>query len=240
MQTFRPFSATHVAVVAALVVTVSGLVALRRAWRDKPRAAGLDRFLAVLGFLVFAVVNTWPLLPQHFDVSWSLPIHVCDVTTLYVPFALLTRWATPRALVYFWGLGLSSQGFITPDLQDGPAKAGFWMFWLAHFSVVVSALYDVLARGYRPTWRDYRIALGIGLVYIVALLVLDVLLGVNYGYVGPAKPGQPTIVDALGLWPWRVPVIVALGAGAMALLMVPWEIARRRRPAPAPPGPADR
>lgn len=239
MQTFQPFSAAHAAVVIVLVVTVSSMVALRRYWRDTPWAAMLDRSLAVLAFVIFGVVNAWPLLPAHFDVSWSLPIHVCDVTTLCVPFALLTRWATPRALLYFWGLGLSSQGFITPDLQDGPARVGFWMFWLAHFSVVGGALYDVLARNYRPTWRDYRIALRIGLVYIVALLVLDVLLGVNYGYVGPAKPGQPTIVDALGPWPWRVPVIVALAAGAMALLMVPWGIARRGR-AHAPPGPAGR
>jgi hypothetical protein len=42
-------------------------------------------------------------------------------------------------------------------------------------------------------------------------------------------PGQPTIVDALGPWPWRVPVIVALAVGAMTLLMGPWEVARRVR-----------
>jgi len=154
---------------------------------------------------------------------------VCDVTTLCVPLALLGGRRMPRALLYFWGLGLSTQGVLTPDLQDGPGQVGFWMFWLAHFSVVGGALYDVIARGYRPTWHDYRRAVGIGLVYIALLFGLNMCLGVNYGYVGQAEPGQPTIVDVLGPWPWRVPVIVALAVAAMTLLMLPWEVARHRR-----------
>lgn len=224
MQTFRPFSATHALVVAALVATVWMLVVMRR-----KRGAALDRTLAIITSVVFVVVNAWPLLPRNFDLSWSLPIHVCDITTGCVPLALLGRRA-PRALVYFWGLGLSTQGFITPDLQDGPAKAGFWMFWLAHFTVVGGALYDVIARGYRPAWRDWRTAVVVGIGYIALLLMVDLSLGVNYGYVGRGKPGQPTIVDALGAWPWRVPVIVGLAVAAMTLLMVPWNVARATRP----------
>ena len=234
MQTFRPFSVTHALALIALTATVGTLVALRRRRLGTTRAAALDRSLAGVGFVIFGVVNAWPLLPANFDLSWSLPIHVCDVTTLCVPFALLGRSRAPRALLYFWGLGLSTQGVITPDLHDGPARTGFWMFWLAHLSVVGGALYDVFARGYRPTWRDYRLAVSVGLVYITLLVGVNLCLGVNYGYVGKATPGQPTIVDMLGPWPWRVPVIVALAVGAMTLLMLPWELALRlRRPASA-------
>lgn len=234
MQAFRPFSATHALVVAALVATVWLVVVARRRWGHR-----LDRGLAGVTLIVCLVVNAWPLLPGNFDLSWSLPIHVCDVTSACVPLALLGR-RTPRALVYFWGLGLSTQGFITPDLQDGPAKAGFWMFWLAHFSVVGGALYDVIARGYRPPWRDWRTAVAFGLTYIALLLAVDLSLGVNYGYVGRGTPGQPTIVDVLGPWPWRVPVIVGLAVAAMTLLMVPWQVRRRAATAPSPPGPAGR
>ena len=230
MQRFEPFSPTHGAVLVCFAALTTWLVVLRRRWRerDTPRALGLDRLLAVLAFVVYLAVNTWPLLPGNFDWGWSLPIHVCDLATLCVPFALATRHRPVRALLYFWGLGLSTQGFITPDLQDGPAKVGFWMFWLAHYSVVGGAVYDLAGRGYRPTWKDYRTSLVAGLVYVVLVLALDVRLGVNYGYVGPSKPGQPSIVDALGPWPWRVGVMIVLGAAVTALLMVPWEVARRR------------
>lgn len=228
METFKPFSLTHAAVLVGFVTLTTFTVMLRRRWRDTPRAGLLDRSLAALAFVAYLVVNTWPLLPRHFDWSWSLPLHMCDLVTLCVPFALATRYPPARALLYFWGLGLSTQGLITPDLQDGPARVGFWMFWLAHYSVIGGAVYDVAARGYRPTWKDYRTSLLAGLAYIAVVLPLDVHLGVNYGYVGPAKPGQPTIVDALGPWPWRVGVMIVLGAAATALLMLPWEIARRR------------
>jgi hypothetical integral membrane protein (TIGR02206 family) len=229
MDTFRPFTLTHGAVVLAFILLVTATFVARRSRRATPAGDMLDRRVGLLAVIAFVITNAWPLMPFHFRLDWSLPLHGCDVTTLCVPIAILTNWRPARALVYFWGLGLSTQGFITPDLQDGPARMGFWTFWLAHFFVVGGALYDV-ARGFRPTWRDYRFVLGVSVAYVALILPLDLVLGVNYGYLGPAKSDQPTIVDALGPWPWRVGIMFALGAGAMALLMVPWEIARCLRP----------
>jgi hypothetical integral membrane protein (TIGR02206 family) len=226
MDTFRPFTLTHGAVVLAFVLLVAATVTMRRRCRDTPAGFALDRRIGLLAAVAFVVTNGWPLTPGNFRLDWSLPLHGCDVTALCVPLALLTNWRPARALVYFWGLGLSTQGLITPDLEDGPTRVGFWTFWLAHFSIVGGALYDV-ARGYRPTWRDYRFALAASLAYVALILPLDLLLGVNYGYLGPATPDRPTIVDALGPWPWRVGFMFALAAAVMALLMVPWEMARR-------------
>jgi len=229
MESFRAFTPTHAAVIVTFLAVTGALVFARRRLGDEKRRAAFDRALGVLAALIYVVVNAWPLRPKHFSLEWSLPLHVCDITTLVVPVALLTRSRHARALVYFWGIGLSTQGFITPDLRDGPARIGFWMFWLAHFSVVGGAVYEVAARGYRPTWRDYRFAAAAGLMYVALVLPLDVLLGVNYGYVGPAMPGQPSIVDALGPWPYRVGVMIVLAAAATALLMLPWDLAARLR-----------
>ena len=243
MDTFRAFTPTHAAVIAAFVAITGALVLARRRLGDDGKRAALDRSLGLITAGIYVIVNAWPLLPKHFSLAWSLPLHVCDVTTLAVPLALLTNSRRARAVVYFWGLGLSTQGFITPDLRDGPARIGFWMVWLAHFSVVGGAVYEVVARGYRPTWRDYGFAVAAGLVYVAVVLPLDVLLGVNYGYVGPAMPGQPSIVDALGPWPYRVGVMIVLAGIATALLMLPWDLAaryrqRHLRPATLPVGAA--
>jgi hypothetical integral membrane protein (TIGR02206 family) len=228
MQTFRPFTLTHAAMIVGFVALVALLLIVRRRARDDgPRARRIDRTLAAAASAAYVVANTWPLLPNHFDWAWSLPIHVCDLAMLTVPFVLATGYRPARALLYFWGFGLCTQGFFTPDLLDGPVRVGFWMFWLAHYTVVGGAIYDV-ARGFRPTWKDSRLAIFTGLVYMGLVLPLDILLGVNYGYVGPSRPGQPTIVDALGPWPWRVPVIIILGMLATAATMLPWEVMRRR------------
>ena len=228
MDTFRLFSATHALVVVGFAAVVTSLVVLRRRARDERRAAAVDRTVATAAVVVAVLVNGWPLLPRHCRIDWSLPLHVCDLTVLCVPFAVATARRLPRTMVHFWGIGLSTQGFVTPDLQDGPAKMGFWMFWLSHYAVVGGALYDLFGRGYRPRWRDYFVAFAASLLYVAVILPFDILFSVNYGYIGPAAPGQPSIVDALGPWPLRVPIIVGLSLAGMALLMVPWEIARRR------------
>jgi hypothetical integral membrane protein (TIGR02206 family) len=240
-QTFQPFSLTHGAVVIAFAAMTLALTGLRRRWRrtSAPRAVQLDRIVALAAAVAAVFTVGWPMMPRRFDLTWSLPLHVCDLAALTAPLALTTSRRLPRTLLYFWGLGLSSQGFCTPDLRDGPGKIEFWVFWLNHFAVVGSAIYDLAGRGYRPTWRDYRSSVTAGIVYLAVVVPLDVALKLNYGYVGPALPGQPTIVDVLGPWPWRVLVMSALTAAFMALMTAPWQLAQRA-PAPQSPYPESR
>ena len=231
MEKFHPFSPLHAAVVATFVALTVGCVALRRRLRrsgDVRLPDRLDRAIALATAAAWAFTTFVPLWPPIYQHSWSLPLHVCDVTVLAVPVALATCWRPARAVAYFWGIGLSSQGLFTPDLQDGPARLGFWLFWANHFAVVGGALYDVAARGYRPAWKDFGVAVGLGVAYVALVLPFDLLTGLNYGYLGRTAPGQPTLVDVLGPWPGRVGVMVALAIAVMLLLMLPWEVAPRR------------
>jgi hypothetical integral membrane protein (TIGR02206 family) len=240
MASFRPFSTTHALVLVAFVASTAGLVTFRRRLHrlSPARADALDRALGLIAILVWLFTTLVQFLPRYYERTSSLPLHLCDFTIVTVPLALLTCWRPARAITYFWGIGLSTQGLITPDLEHGPAAMRFWLFWTAHFVIVGGALYDVIGRDYRPTWRDCLVATGAGLVYIALVLPFDIATGLNYGYVGKTAPGQPSLVDALGPWPGRVGVMGVLGVVVMALLVAPWEIARqvrRRRPAVHPP-----
>ena len=225
--TFRPFSLTHLAVVVVFVGLCVMLVTLGRRWGGSKAGTRLDQALAAIGLVVWVIINGWWLLPRNFGWAWSLPLHVCDITCLIAPLVLLwpARWM--RAILYFWGIGLSVQGFIQPDLRDGPARMGFWLFWANHYVVVGYAIYD-LARGYRPGWRDFSIAVAATVVYLGVVLPIDIVWGVNYGYVGPVKPLQPTLIDRLGPWPRRVFALVGLGWAVMALMVLPWTSTHRK------------
>jgi uncharacterized membrane protein YwaF len=87
--------------------------------------------------------------------------------------------------------------------------------------------YALLVHRYGPTWADWRFASLAVALYAALIIPIDLALGANYGFLGPSEPKRPTFIDLLGPWPARLPVILALVAGVMAALMIPWMVARR-------------
>jgi hypothetical integral membrane protein (TIGR02206 family) len=235
MSDFHSFSFTHLLMLLLLAAFTALIIYLGRKWDRTAKGRALDWTLAVVAVVFWAVDHGRWMLPGSFDPSVALPVHICNLAGLCVPIVLLTRVRVFRAILYFWGIGLSTQSIITPDLVIGPATFGFWMYWINHTIVIGVPIYDVLARGYRPTWRDYGWVTLTDLPYLAVIIPVDIRLHANYGYVGNAMSKQASIVDFLGAWPLRIVWIFLLGQLAMALLMLPFEIAQRRRDDPPLP-----
>jgi hypothetical integral membrane protein (TIGR02206 family) len=229
MSAFHSFSLTHLLMIVMFGAFTALIIWLGRKWERTARGRALDYLLATLALVFWAIDHGRWMLPGSFDPAVSIPIHICNLAGLCVPIVLITRIRIFRALLYFWGIGLSTQSLITPDLVIGPATFGFWMYWINHTIVTGVPMYDVMARGYRPTWRDYWLVSLVGGVYLAIVIPLDMVLHGNYGYVGAGMSKQASIVDYLGSWPLRIVWIVLLGQVAMALLMLPWEIAKLMR-----------
>lgn len=226
MQHFHPFSATHAAVIVVFIALVSALVLRRRRLAVTPGAERMDRAVAVAAIALCAFTQIGPLLPFEYDRYSSLPLQVCDFAAFAVAIALATAWRPARALAYLWGLGLSTQGMFTPDLQDGPATLRFWLFWALHYLVIGGPIYDVLGRGFRPQWKDWLLASAATVVYTAVILPFDLWSSLNYGYIGRSLPGQPSLADFLGPWPKRVVVMWLLALVVMMTLVLPWEMTR--------------
>lgn len=182
--------------------------------------------LAVLSCWLFA--NGVQLLPGRFDAAVVLPLQVCDIAGLVAAVAIWRPGGARSAVLHFWGLGFSIQAILTPELMYGPTHIDFWTFWLPHANLTGAACYALVVERYRPGWADARIAFGYALLYLGLILPFDLLTGFNYGYVGPAKPGNASLIDFLGPWPWRVGIMVLLTAVVFALLA--WPSARAQKP----------
>lgn len=228
---FEAFSATHAWVIVVFLAMLGGLTLMGRCARRRGWDRTLDHALAIVALVAWLLINLWWMWPTNFTVEESLPLHICDLAGLAAPIALRFSKQWSRAILYYWGLGLSTQGFITPGLAAGPARIGFWLFWANHFLVVGLALYDLIVRSYRPGWRDYRIATTLAVIYMALIFVFDLTFGLNYGYAGSRTLGARSIVDWLGPWPWRVVAMVALGYLVMALLTLPWVLTSKRHAA---------
>ncbi len=227
MQSFESFSSQHLLTVAgfAVVVTIAILASCRV---DPYRRRRLELTVAALAAALWLGIVLWGFAPGRYDPRWSFPINICDLVALVVPVAFVRPHRTWHALLYFWGLSLSTQAVFTPDLVSGPLTLAFWIFWLMHVLIVGGSIYILVVRRYRPSWRDCAFAIAMAWVWLVAIFVLDSITGYNYGYVGNAKPSQPSLIDYLGPWPLRVLWMGALGSAAMVLLQLPWTIVGRR------------
>jgi len=77
------------------------------------------------------------------------------------------------------------------------------------------------------SYHDFRYAYLGSWAYFALILPFDLAFGYNYGYVGKSRPDQPSLIDVLGPWPQRLVAIILLVSGAMLLLLIPWEVARK-------------
>ena len=230
METFRAYSALHLAAVAAIVVATLVAIAVRRRRGGDASAVGPVERAVALGYAAmwagtFVWLNTGP---KH-DPLTTWPLQLCHWVALADALMLAWPWRPLRAVAYFCGLALCTQAVFTPSLVEGPAQWPFWFFWATHAMIVAVPAYDIVARGFRPQWRDLGIACVVAIGYVALILPVDLATGWNYGFVGPSKPDVPTIVDLLGPWPQRLALIVAIAFAAMALLMLPWALSRAAR-----------
>lgn len=213
---FQPFTAFHWVVAGACLTLIAGSLVLGIFWRGTSREARLRRSWAVLVLAVQAVLLIYYMLPPT-DIGRNLPLQICDLAGWIAGFALITlrRWL--RAILYYWGIVLSTQAFFTPVLEgenSGYVHPGFWAFWVLHLMIIGSAVYDLVVLRFRPTWADLKSTIVITGAYAAAIFLFNLGAGTNYLYIGNETPKNPTIVDTLGGWPLRalwVSLIVVAG-----------------------------
>jgi hypothetical integral membrane protein (TIGR02206 family) len=227
VETFAPFSTMHALTVAGTGLAVAALVLPAR--RGNRTARAFARGLGVFYVVSWIGVHGWRALPPQLDPTQTLPLQMCHLAALAAGLYFAAGWAWLRPVLYFWGLALTTQACITPTLTEGPGRPEFWFFWLTHGIIVAAAVYALAVDGYRPAWRDYGAACAAGVAYVAVAVAVNVTLGANYGFLGNVRPELPTIIDFLGPWPERIAVIMLIVAAAMAILMLPWALARRVR-----------
>lgn len=219
---FVAFGLSHGVVIVLLAVVAAALVVLGRRHRGTPTELLLSRAFAVVCGAVLVLVEVYSLLPGQSGIKHSLPLQLCDLAAMAVVWALWSHSRTAFALTYFWGLTLTSQAFLSPELHspDFPSTE-FLSFFGMHSVVLWAAIYLTWGVGLRPDWRSYRIALLVTIGWAVVMFVFNHVAGTNYGFLN-AKPTVKSLLDPLGPWPWYLLSALLLIAATWALLTYPW------------------
>jgi len=198
------------------------------------------------GWIVLAYqiwYSAWYLMPYRFDWRDSLPLQLCDLAAFVAAFAMITHWRVWRTLLYFWGIGLSTQAFFTPTLQYGVGHIKFYMFWIGHTMIVGSAVYDIVIGRYRPSRRDWAEGVLITYTLCMSVFLFNVVMSdwlgypLNYWYIGNTHPNAATIIDRVGPWPERVISVVVIVLTDFLLLWAVWPLAAFLKRCITPPAP---
>jgi hypothetical integral membrane protein (TIGR02206 family) len=228
---FEAFTVEHLCLIAGCVLVCLVLVAVGRAHRGTVRELRFRRGFALLIPCFTVPMQVLQLLPGDFDLGTSLPLQLCDLAWVASVVALWTRRPGVTALVYFWGLTLTTQGIVTPSLSEVFPDPRYFMFWGMHFCTVWAAVYLTFGLDVRPTWAAYRLTVAWTATWAVLVMAFNALTGTNYGYLNRA-PSVGTVLDLFGPWPGYVAVEVAVVAAVWALMTWPWT---RRGMAGPPP-----
>ena len=219
LDRFEPLSVMHLVVVVVLAFATWAVV---RGSRGLSRRS-LDRRRFWIGLVALGVflANQVYWMGFRSGSGESLPLHLCDVAGLIAALAFLIPTRALRALLYYWGLGLSTLAFVIPVTRAGPNSPEFWLFWISHWAIVGGAIYLVTADGFRPAWRDLWFATAAMVVCGFLTMLLNIAWGTNYMYTGDHPMPTPGELELA----WPVPRVPILGVAAFALMLaahLPW------------------
>ncbi|MFT4299196.1 MAG: TIGR02206 family membrane protein [Aeromicrobium sp.] len=229
---FEAYDSSHVTVLVVFVIGIAAVIALGHRCRDTPAAEIVSRSAAVAVVAVTVPMQLLQFTPAEWSLQTSLPLQLCDFAWMVAAHALWTRNRTTTTITWLWGLTLTMQGMLTPDLVSPFPEPRFLMFWIMHVLIIWAGFWLVPGLGTGPTWSTYRRAIAATLAWLAGVLVFNAVVGTNYGYVN-RKPARASLLDVLPEWPWYVGVEIAVLIFVWALLVAPWAL-RRPEAAPGP------
>lgn len=224
---FHPFTPHHWFSSIAFASIALTLVYLGGKLRDTPRE------LAIRGAIVGAMLISQTLMlaywaePARFTWAESMPLHMCDIVAWMIPFALITRARWISTIVFFWGLGLTTQAFIQPTLLHGIRHGVYWFFWTQHAGILLGGLYIWWVDGYRPRVKDLAFVAALSALAGATTALVNWQTGWSYFFTGPSTPENETLIDHLGPWPLRVLWMWLISVSIMSALLALSKIAAR-------------
>ncbi|PZR74950.1 MAG: TIGR02206 family membrane protein [Chthoniobacterales bacterium] len=179
---FQPFGLAHFVVITLTLALPFILAAFVRKARWPRWERVIGQLLAVLLLVNYLGYEIY--LASTVGLTWekALPFQLCDWAMIAILVALLTGRERWLEVAYFWGIGGTLQAIITPDLKYAFPDIRFLSFFIGHCGIVIGIAFLMIVRGFRPHFRSIVRTFAWSELYFVLTIVVDLLTGVNYGY----------------------------------------------------------
>lgn len=215
-QMFAAYSVPHW-LALCLTIVLSVAVARRARRQTNPRR---DPVL-LWGLRAFALATIVPHHAVKVFVDGKALLGLCDLAGITALVVLFKPSRFGAALLLYWGLTLTPNALVTPDLPAPAFSLPYFLFFGSHIAVVVTACFATFGERLVLSWRLYATVVVFTLAILGGVLVYNLVFDANYMYLRH-KPPSGSILDLLGQWPWYIVAGILLTTSVWAALTVPF------------------
>mgnify|MGYP005831374907 FL=1 len=92
------------------------------------------------------------LLANPYDWRETIPLHMCDLSEIFLIWFLLGGPKILYLCAFFWGLGGATMAILTPDISHHDLDYIFFM--IGHGMIIVGIMFATVTLGNRPYAKD--------------------------------------------------------------------------------------
>ena len=225
---FELFGTVHLITIAVVIITS---IFLPKFYKNKSdhQISIMKKIIAgvIAAHVIISPYKDLYLLANPYDWRETIPLHMCDLSEIFLIWFLL---GGPRILyicAFFWGLGGATMAILTPDISHHDLDYIFFM--VGHGMIIVGIMYATVTLGNRPYAKDIAtVALITALVLLPIVYVINLLLGepANFWYL-MSKPAGASLMDMFPEPPYHLLVTTPIAIALFYLIYLPYFIKDR-------------
>ena len=225
---FELFGTVHLITIAVVIITS---IFLPKFYKNKSdhQISMMKKIIAsvIAAHVIISPYKDLYLLANPYDWRETIPLHMCDLSEIFLIWFLL---GGPRILyicAFFWGLGGATMAILTPDISHHDLEYIFFM--VGHGMIIVGVMYATVTLGNRPYAKDIAtVALITALVLLPIVYVINLLLGepANFWYL-MSKPAGASLMDMCPDPPYHLLVTTPIAIALFYLIYLPYFIKDR-------------
>ena len=222
---FILFGNVHLITMAiiVLVAVFLPLVCKNQSTSNKSLISKVIAFI-ILSHVIISPYKDLYLLQNPYNWREILPIHMCDLSEIFLAAFLLGGPKILYKCAFFWGLAGASMAIITPDIPVIDLDYAFFM--IGHGMIVIGIMYATISLGNRPYAKDILTVSAItAFVLLPIVYLINLILGepANYWYL-IAKPAGASLMDAFPEPPFHLLITTPLAIAMFYLIYIPYAI----------------
>ena len=180
----------------------------------------------IMGVSLISLEFIKPLIWHYsMDFPWIelVPIHMCNLSTLFIGIFLITKKRLFFEVAFFWGIGGGINALITPDIPNSFPDPQYILFFFGHGLLIIAIAYACISLANRPTLNSVKNGIYFSLITLPVIYFINKILGppANYWYLG-SKPVGDSILNLFPAPPLHIPVLIIIGVILFFLIYSPY------------------